>query len=422
MIDGTEARPRYVWAMGLSNSAYGFSYAGVLVTMPQVMAAHGVSTPVIASITALSGLASLATFAVAPILDTLVSRRVWAHGLGFAVAVLTAIMLGVAPTGPWIAPLMMADALALVMLTTALGGWLGAALPKEMDGTIGAWFAIGNGVGFGIGAFCQYPLITQLPAPLGQIAVGVIALVPLVVLRLIPSPDAGRKAVRESFGDLGRDIGVLIKRPLVWRIAIILAMPCAAFTLTNAFGELGPDFHVSAGMVDFANGIGPTVIGMGAALFGRWCLRHMHAPLLYLGIGTVGAVFTALVIGLPHTWLVYLIAVCGENIAQSIAQVAQNAITFGSIRRGSPIAASQFGLLTTAALLPYTYMLALDGWGYKLAGNVTGQFFMDAGLSMIACLILAVPVLRWMRSGKLIAPDDGDDLVGDDPVGDAVAA
>jgi hypothetical protein len=41
---------------------------------------------------------------------------------------------------------------------------------------------------------------------------------------------------------------------------------------------------------------------------------------------------------------------------------------------------------------------------------------------MIACLILAVPVLRWMRSGKLIAPDDGDDPVGDDPVGDAVAA
>jgi PAT family beta-lactamase induction signal transducer AmpG len=128
-------------------------------------------------------------------------------------------------------------------------------------------------------------------------------------------------------------------------------------------------------------------------------------------------VFTALVIGLPHTWLVYLIAVCGENIAQSIAQVAQNAITFGSIRRGSPIAASQFGLLTTAALLPYTYMLALDGWGYKLAGNVTGQFFMDAGLSMLACMILAVPVLRWMRSGKLTAPDDRDD-----PVGEAVIA
>jgi PAT family beta-lactamase induction signal transducer AmpG len=415
MTDAAQDRPRFVWAMGLTNSAYGFSYAGVLVTMPQVLAAHGVSEPVIAGLVFLSGLASLMTFAVAPILDTLISRRAWARGLGVVVAVLTPILLGVAPTGPWVAPLMMADALALVMLTTALGGWLGAALAKDQDDTIGAWFAIGNGVGFGIGAFCQYQLITRLPAPLGQIAVGVIALAPIALQRLIPSPDQGRKAVRESFSDLARDVAILVRQPRVLRIAVMLALPCAAFTLTNAFGGLGGDFHASAEMVDFANGIGPTVIGMGAALLGRWCLRFVHAPVLYLGIGSAGALFTVAVIGLPHTWLVYLIAVCGENIAQSIAQVAQNAITFASIRRGSPIAATQFGLLTTAALLPYTYMLALDGWGYKLAGNVTGQFFMDAGVSMAACLIIALPVVHWMRSGKLTAPDD-DSPVGEAPV------
>ena len=415
MTDAAQDRPRFVWAMGLTNSAYGFSYAGVLVTMPQVMAAHGVGEPVIAGLVFLSGLASLATFAVAPILDTLVSRRAWAQGLGVTVAVLTAILLGVAPTGPWVAPLMMADALALVMLTTALGGWLGAALPKDVDDTIGAWFAIGNGVGFGIGAFCQYQLITRLPAPIGQIAVGVIALAPIALQRLIPSPDLGRKAVRESFSDLVRDVAVLVRQPRILRISIMLALPCAAFALTNAFGGLGRDFHASAEMVDFANGIGPTVIGMGAALLGRWCLRFVHAPVLYLGIGATGALFTVLVIGLPHTALVYLIAVCGENIAQSIAQVAQNAILFASIRRGSPIAATQFGLLTTAALMPYTYMLALDNWGYKLAGNVTGQFYMDAGVSMAACLIIALPVLHWMRSGMLTAP------VADEPIGAGLA-
>ena len=398
--------------MGLSNSAYGFSYAGVLVTMPQVMAAHGVGEPEIAGLAFLSGLASLMTFAVAPILDTLISRQAWARGLGMAVAGLTAILLGLPPTGPWVAPFMTADALALVMLTTALGGWLGAALPKDQDDTIGAWFTIGNGVGFGIGAFCQYQLITRLPAPAGQIMVGVIALAPILLQRLIPSPDLGRKAVRESFVDLVRDVSVLVRQPCVLRIAAMLALPCAAFTLTNAFGGLGRDFHASAEMVDFANGIGPTAVGMAAALLGRLCLRFVQAPVLYLGIGAVGAVFTVLIIGLPHTWLVYLIAVCGENIAQSIAQVAQNAITFGSIRRGSPIAATQFGLLTTAALLPYTYMLALDGWGYKLAGNVTGQFLMDAGVSLGACLLIAVPVLRWMRSGKLTTQDDEPANVG----------
>lgn len=241
---------------------------------------------------------------------------------------------------------------------------------------------------------------------MGQLIIGAIVLMPLVLLRLIPPTGQDRKGVRESFGDFVRDLSQLIVQPLVVRIAIMFALPCAAFTLTNAFGGLGPDFHASSGMVGIANGVGSTVVGMIAALFARWCLTWSRAPVLYLAIGGLGAIFTALVIALPHTPAVYLLAVCGENIAQSAAQVSQNAIVFGSIRRGSPLAASQFGLLTTAFLLPYAYMQALDGYGYHLAGNVAGSFWMDAGLSMGACLILLIPVLHWMRSGKLTAPDD----------------
>jgi PAT family beta-lactamase induction signal transducer AmpG len=406
MSETTGASPRFVWAMGLSNASYGFAYAVVLVTMPQVLAAHGVGEPTIAALTALAGLASLATFLVAPVLDTMISRRAWSVVLGVTAAVLCAVTLGMPPLSPLVAPLLMADALIFVLLNTAIGGWLGAALPKAADDMIGTWFAIGNAVGFGLGASSQFVLITGLPAPFGQLLVGVLVLVPLGMLPLIPVPDAGRKAVRESFGELVRDLAVLIRLPLVLRIGVMFMMPCAAFTLTNAFGGLGPDFHVSAGMIDAANGFGATGIGLGAALVGRWLLRRVRAPLLYLAIGSVGACFTALVIGLPHTPLFYLLAVAGENAAQSLAQVSQNAILFASIRRGSPIAASQFGLLSAAYLLPYTYMQALDGYGYHLAGSVAGSFWMDAGVSLTGCAILFFPVLRWMRNGQLTAPDD----------------
>jgi PAT family beta-lactamase induction signal transducer AmpG len=245
-----------------------------------------------------------------------------------------------------------------------------------------------------------------LPAPLGPIAVGLIALVPLALQPLIPSPDLGLKAVRESFGDLARDLENLVCQPLVLRIVVMFVLPCAAFTLTNAFGGLGPDFHVSSGVVDLANGFGATVTGLAAALLARWFLRFVHAPLLYLGVGVTGALFTLTVISLPHTALFYLVAVIGENMAQSFAQVSQNAIIFGSIRRGSPLASSQFGLLNTAAIVPYSYMLWLDGVGYHLVGNVAGSFWMDAGVSLAACMLLVVPVLGWMRRGKLTAPAD----------------
>lgn len=400
-----EEAPRFVWAMGLTNSAYGFGYASVLVTTPQVLAVHHVPQPVIAGMTAVAGLASLMTFAIAPILDTMVSRRVWSMGLGLTAQVLTGLLLATSPTGPLVAPLMMMDALCLVMLTTSLGGWLGAALPKAADNTIGAWFTIGNGVGFGLGALCQFPLITALPQPLGGVVVAGLGMIPLLLQLLIPPPDTGRKAVRESFGDLARDIALLVRQPLVLRIVVMFAMPCAAFTLTNAFGGLGGDFHASATLVDVANGAGATVIGMIASLGARWCLSRVAAPVLYLGVGIAGAGFTLLISTLPHGPLVYLIAVFGENIAQSVAQVSQNAIQFASIRRGSALAASQYGLMTTAALMPYTYMQALDGVGYGLVGGVSGSFWMDAGISLIACLVLIVPVRAWMRRGLLTAPD-----------------
>ena len=61
--------------MAFTNSAYGFGYAAILVTTPQLLAAHGVAQPVIAGMTALATAASLAVFTLAPVLDTLISRR-----------------------------------------------------------------------------------------------------------------------------------------------------------------------------------------------------------------------------------------------------------------------------------------------------------------------------------------------------------
>jgi PAT family beta-lactamase induction signal transducer AmpG len=106
-------------------------------------------------------------------------------------------------------------------------------------------------------------------------------------------------------------------------------------------------------------------------------------------------------LALPHSPATYLLAVLGENAAQSIAQVSQNAIIFRSIREGSPLASSQFGLLSTAFGVPYAYMQGLDGFGYKLAGGVTGSFTMDGLVSLAACALLFWPVLRWIATGRL---------------------
>jgi PAT family beta-lactamase induction signal transducer AmpG len=345
--------------------------------------------------------AALGTFAIAPVLDTLISRRAWSIGLALAAAALTFVVLAMPNASPLFAPVLAIAALVIALYNAAIGGWLGAGLPKSCDATIGTWFTIGNAFGFGLGAASQFWLMRHLPTMLGPAAIAAAMLVPLLILPLFPAPDAGRKGMRESFGHLARDVAQLARRPQVLRIVLLFVLPCAAFTLTNAFGGIGRDFHASDALVDIANGVGATVVGLVSALLARQLLRRAAAPVMYLGMGSLGAAFTLSLLALPHTPATYLLAVIGENVAQSMAQVSQNAIVFRSIQQGSPLASSQFGLLGTAAMVPYAYMQALDGYGYKLAGGVSGSFLMDALVSLAACALVILPVLGWLRAGGL---------------------
>ena len=405
-----------VWLMGFANATYGFGYAAVLVTVPQLLASHGVAEPVIAGMTTLALSFSLLVFAVAPVLDTLISRRAWSIGLGLVAATLTTLVLLLPATSHFLGSALAADALVLSLYNAAVGGWLGAALPKSSDETIGTWFTIGNSTGFGIGALTQYWLVSHTRGGLGAGLVGVATLIPLAVLALVPATDAGRKAVHESFRNLARDVVQLVRQPLVLRLLLMFILPCAAFTLTNAFGGMGPDFHAPDNLVSVANGIGTVVIGFFASILARIVLKRVSAPFLYLAIGCLGAAFTLGLLALPHSPATYLLAVLGENAAQSIAQVSQNAIIFRSIRQGSPLASSQFGLLSTAFVVPYVYMQGLDGYGYKLAGGVAGSFTMDALVSLAACALLFWPVMRWIATGRLevssekTAPDENSAL------------
>jgi MFS transporter, PAT family, beta-lactamase induction signal transducer AmpG len=183
-----------VWLMGFANSTYGFGYAAVLVTAPQLLASHGVAEPVIAGMTTLALSSSLLVFAVAPVLDTLISRRAWSIALGLVGAILTALVLLLPGTSHVLGAALAADALLLSLYNSAVGGWLGAVLPKSADETIGTWFTIGNACGFGLGALTQFWLVTHTPAGLGAALLGAATLIPLAVLQTMPAARLCTKA------------------------------------------------------------------------------------------------------------------------------------------------------------------------------------------------------------------------------------
>ena len=66
------------------------------------------------------------------------------------------------------------------------------------------------------------------------------------------------------------------------------------------------------------------------------------------------------------------------------------------IGRSNPLAATTFSLLISAANVPITCMRFIDGSGYARNG-VTGGYVADAGVSLLACLLLAVLLAGYMR-------------------------
>lgn len=93
---------------------------------------------------------------------------------------------------------------------------------------------------------------------------------------------------------------------------------------------------------------------------------------------------------------------CGFNDYLGWAITISIAITFETIGRCNPLAATTFCLLTSAFNIPITYMLIVDGWGYGKQG-VAGGFAADASLGVIASVLLGA-LLIWYTLRPPTAP------------------
>jgi PAT family beta-lactamase induction signal transducer AmpG len=382
--------------MGLANLPFGMYGALVLITVPQLLAARQIPQPVIASITAAAMIPTFCGFLLAPILDVRFSRRSYALTFG-ALSALTG----------WFAllqldsPSVLTACLVLGFLFSnlfynALGGWLGNLVPEGDEGRLGATFTIGNVAGFGLGAILFISLLRGLPDGWGPLAVALSIASPLLLLIIVPVSTAELRSARESFGTLLRDLGQLLRSRIVLRTLLLFCLPASSFALTNSLGGLGHDFAASERFVAVLAGTGVTAAAVCGALFVPSLVKRMPPLILYLLIGSIGALFTLSLLVLPRVPAVFALAMVGENVFQSAAFVVEATIIFRTIGESNPLASTQFGLLQAATAFPITYMQALDGQGYGAAG-LRGALMTDAGLSLLACAALLPLVLLWMR-------------------------
>lgn len=117
-------------------------------------------------------------------------------------------------------------------------------------------------------------------------------------------------------------------------------------------------------------------------------------------IGTAGSLFTIALLAFPRTPAVFALAFLGENVVQALSFTAAVAICFATIGRGNPLAATQFSLLTSATVIPILYMGVLDGRVYGAHG-LSRMYLVDGGLSLAACALMSVVMLRFEQHSSL---------------------
>jgi len=398
--------------MGLSNATFGLVGGFIVLPLPQLLAAEGVSEAKIAAVSAACLSPGFWVFLLGPLLDLKFSRRFYASlfallaGLGLAFAVVMKTNLPVLEIS------VMVSYAAAVLNSNALGGWLGAILPQVAEGDqdesnheavkLGAWTQVGSFLGGGAIAVLAGEFLRLFPVNVAAVLLGLLVMLPAAVFPWIPLPVEAdgvlRRTAVESFAELFRDLRQLLTRREVWWMMALFLAPTGSFALTNQLGGVARDFHASDAFVSRMGGAVLSFAGAAVCLllpvFARWI-----KPLpLYLTIGTVGSLFTLGLLLLPRSPAAFAVAFMAENVVQALSFTSAVAICLSTIGKDNPLAATQFTLLTSATVLPILYMGVLDGRAYAgLAGvsGLRGMYLWDGCLSLVACAVMAFAMWRW---------------------------
>lgn len=398
------ARKLPVWLLGLANLPLGVTGAVALLIAPQVLAARHVPETTIANITTMGLASTMVFFLLAPVLDVRFTRRTYAIAMSIGASVLTVVAVlnfaNAGLLGLWLFLCM----LAANLNCASIGGWFGSVLPHEDDAPLGAWMTVANVVGFGIAAIIGILLVHHAGLLVAAVVLGAMNLLPLLIIFSVQPPTEERRRASESFGRFGNELMQLARRRDVRRLLLLLVLPCASFALTNTLGGLGGDYHASEKLIALIGGFGVTLAGIFGSLSVPVLSRRLPLIGVYLGIGIVGGLTTLLLLVLPHTPAIFVLAFVLQNIWQSAALSTGNGLALSSIGKNNPLASTQFAVLTAAMSAPITYMQLIDGHAYGAHG-LTGLYMTDGGFDLLACALMATLFYFWSRRSRQVAAE-----------------
>ena len=383
-----------VWLMGLSASVLGMFFGILVVVIPEVLRTRHVPEATVASITAVAVSPAFWSFLVSPVMDVRFTRRWYSVVTAVLAALMTTLALLSLSRLSLLEFFLLAANFFVTLYMGALGGWLSSIVTDDARNKLSTWMNIGNAAGGGLTVAIAIEALDHLPPVLAALMLGAALLLPCAVFSWMPVPGVDKRLAGESFRKFFGEVASLAKRREVLIVVLLFVAPTATFALVNIVGGLGPDFHASRHLVGVIGGIGVTLGGIAGSYSFRLIDRLLPLRFLYLAVGVFGALFNLSLLLLPHTPDTFATAMIAENLFMLLSMTVAVAITFDTVGRHNPLAATTFSVLFAAPNVPITYMLYVDAWGYNRNG-VAGSFGADAGTSIVACVAMAA-FLVWM--------------------------
>lgn len=382
-----------------------FGLMGGFVVLPltQMLAASHVPQARIAAITSVALSPGFWVFLLGPMLDVRLSRR--AYATLFALLSGSALACGVQLQSHLrvLEGMLVIGVAASTLSSNALGGWLSTITREDEQARLSAWTQVGLFLGNGLIALVAGEL---LRARLGQgtrgLILGALVAAPALIFLTMPAPGPDRRLARDSFQEFFGEVWQLLRRREVLLALLLFVLPTGSFALTNQLGALGGLYSAQEHFVSVMGGVGLVLVGSAACLSVPLLLRWSPPLGAYLCIGAAGAAFTLLLPLAPRTPAWFAVAFLGENVFQAASFTTAVAITFRTIGRNNPLAATQFSLLTSVTVVPILYMGVLDGHVFG-QGRIVTMMLVDGGVSAVACGFMAL-VLRGELAGQMDNP------------------
>ncbi len=390
-MDDDNPRHPPPWLFGLTGVPYGVSGGFIATTMPYLTRKAGISVEDIGWFGTAMMIPPAIQFLYAPIVDIGPKRKHWL----VIVAAISAACLALAMTMPL--PSRVVPFLVLTFLAQTLSGLVGACnggvlastLPDELRGAAAGWLNVGNLAGGALGAWLTLAMADHYAPALIGVALAVLNIAPSLASLTIDEPTRARRAPREVFVTLWRDVARVARSKPGWTGMLFCLSPVGTAALINYFAGLAPDYRASSGMVAFVNGPVNGLVTAAGSLLGGYLCDRANRRAMYLLSGALTAACGLVMMLAPLTPSTYAVGVSVYLFIAGFCYAAFSAMVLETIGRGGAAASTQYALFVSAGNIAIGYVGWIDtrfhhNWGPR------GLCAVDAALNVAGIVALSM--------------------------------